>query len=287
MKIVYFEEKYHKYFSNTEDYISVGGLWKQYCKEFDGDNVAYKKAYKELDTEVYNQCKKEVDYHSNEFLPHLKQVSKIDFMIIEELANQYLKTWNDKRASGKLFHLSQENLDYDRGYRINPFDGKKYKTISWDKLHDNQSCHTKLIDLPDGYIVEHLVKNDDYLVAGQLDQNYIETIKGVRYIDINDWKTDGEIELKPKFYDKKNGLKKLFYPFNHIYDTNFWKYVLKISTYAKMLEIEGFKVRNLGITHVITDEDLNIVEQVLYKLPYKDFEVDLILKNRLKNLHLS
>ncbi len=72
----------------------------------------------------------------------------------------------------------------------------------------------------------------------------------------------------------------MIYPMDHIYETNYWKYAMKISTYANILEKEGFVVRNLGFTHVEINENLEIIKQTKYKVPYKKFEVELALGDR-------
>lgn len=114
-----------------------------------------------------------------------------------------------------------------------------------------------------------------------MDQNFIETINGKRYIDIDDWKTDAEILLKPSYINPKYKSPYFNYPVDHLYDTNYWKYVLKISTYAKILEMEGFIVRNLAFTHVLLDENSNVISKQRYKLPYKKEEVEFILEEKL------
>lgn len=290
MSVLYFRDEDHQYFNDIgEKYVSVSGLWKPYSKKFDGKLIATKIAMKELDKAVYDLTKKSVGYENPDFIEEFYSISSVNKEEIEKLAQEHLDKWSSKTQHGTDLHKKMEDADYDRGYSVNPFTGKKAKIITWDKRgYDNMSCPDDLMDLPDGYIAEHLVKSDQYKVGGQIDKNYIETIRGKRYIDIDDYKTDKEIVFKPEFWNpKKGGFEKMFYPVDHLYATNFWKYALKISTYAKFLQDAGFIVRNLAITHIVADEDLNIIKEKRYKLPYKEFEVTLVLEDFLEKVALK
>ena len=287
MNIVYFKEKDHKYHSKSQEYISVSGLWKPYFKPFDSESIALKKAFKDLDPENYNRCKSVLFYDHPDFINMLMDNTDLPIDEIKTEAYRLQQSWIATSETGTAFHTLQENNDHARGFRINTFDGKPYPIVRWDikEGYENQSFPGKLIDIPDGYIAEHLVKNDEHLVAGQLDQNFIETINGVRYIDIDDWKSDRVILLKPEFFNRKTGgFQKMIYPMDHIYETNYWKYAMKISTYANILEKEGFVVRNLGFTHVDINENLEIIKETKYKIPYKKFEVEIALAERKKSL---
>lgn len=284
MNVVYFKEENHIYTSDTQDYTSVSGLYKPYFKPFDADKVSVKKAFKDFDNANYLTCKKKLSYDHVDFIKLLKKETDLDVKDLLREAQVFRDTWTAKSQKGTDFHSSQEELDHKNGFRINPFTNKKSEIIKWDIRpgYENQSCPGALMDLPDGYIPEWLIKSDIHLIAGQADQGFIETIDGVRYIDIDDWKTDETILMKPSFFHPKKGLAKMNYPINHIYETNYWKYAMKISTYAKMLENEGFVIRNLAFTHVVINDNLEILEQTRYILPYKDFEAQLIM-----DLHIS
>lgn len=287
MSTVFFKEKDHRYINSSKvPYESVSGLWKPYFKPFDAESIAVKKAYKELDLETYNKCKQVLGYEHDKFIDMLKFGSEVSIDIVKSLAQTYIDSWSDKSELGTKFHLKEELKDRDRGFRVNDYDSKEYPIVTWKikKGYDNQSYPGNLSDIPDGYITEHLVKSDLHKVAGQADQVFIETVNGVRYVDINDWKTDREILVKPDFFHPKKGYEKLLHPMDHLYETNLWKYCLKISTYAKFFEMEGFTVRTLGFTHVVLDDLLEITEKTLYKVPYKSFEVDISLAERLKSL---
>lgn len=290
MSTVYFKDTDHIYTTGQKYYQSVSGLWKPYFSDFNAEEVSIKKAFKELDTENYVNTKQVVKYHDPDFIDALQSNTDMDIQLILDQAQEYRDSWIAKAQHGTDFHSLQERKEIEEGSVINPFTGKKHKVITWSvkKGYDNQSFEGNMFkDLPDGYVPEHLVKDDDSETAGQLDRNFIETIGRTRFIDIDDWKTDENIVLKPEFFHPKTGYQTMKYPFDHLYETNYWKYTNKISTYAKMLEKQGFTVRNLSITHVKIDQDLNILYQKRYQLPYKSFEAELALKFRQENLHIS
>ena len=284
MKNIYFLKENHKYIDDKNNiYTSVSHLWKPYFGKFDDINIAIKLAYRDLDPTSYKLISSDLNINDKEIVKKLKKISKISQTRINKKTKEYLQKWENKRNLGTAFHKKQELFDINNDYDINPFTKKKQKLINWEikEGYDNQSFPGNLYqDIPDGYIPEHLIKIDEYKIAGQMDKNFIETINGKRYIDIDDWKTDAEIKIKPGFNFRQ---KYMNFPINHIYDTNYWRYTLKISTYAYILEQEGFTVRNLAFTHVIIDENLNIIKQKKYRIPYKRMEVQQILKFFKKN----
>lgn len=287
MKVVHFTESNHTYTAGKENYISVSGLWKPYFKHFDAQAVSIKKAFKELDLQNYDACKRALSYEHPDLIGMLQDNTELDLDVIMDQAKEYRDTWTAKAQTGTDFHAKEEQQDLEKGFRMNPFTGKKSPVVKWDidEGYENQSFPGNMYkDLPDGYIPEWLVKDDSSKTAGQGDQGFIETIGKTRYIDLDDWKTDETILLKPTFFNRKTGYQKMLYPFDHMYETNHWKYACKISTYAKMLEMEGFVVRNLAFTHVVIDKNLEILKETRYKLPYKSFEAKLALQLRRENL---
>lgn len=287
MQVVYFAKTNHQYKSDSNEYMPVSGLWKPYFSEFDNMSISIKKAFKELDKKSYEYIKKQVGYYDDSFIEKILNYSNVPHSEIHELAGSYRQEWVDKANKGTEFHSKMENEDLINNGRINPFTNEFSNIVKWDIPHgyENMSCPYNVSEIEDGYIPEMLVKDDKHLIAGQIDQCFISTIDGIRYVDIDDWKTDKEIELKPSFFNpSKGGFAKMSFPVNHIYETNYWKYTMKISTYAYFLELDGFTIRNLSFTHVNINDELEIVGQKRYIIPYKKEEVKNILKKRLITL---
>lgn len=281
MRQIFFKASDHSYF--TEDGsakpISVGGLWKPFFSEFDAEAVATKKAFQILVPEIYTKTKSDIGFNHPDFVKELRNRYDGPTEDIDEIKWGFIKQWANKREKGTRFHSLKEHEDIERGFVINPFDNKEYKVLTWekDKRFDNETCPVPLTEIEDGYIPELLVDSEYYNVAGQIDKFYKETIGGVKYIDIDDWKTDDKIEKLP-FYHPRNGYKMMKREMSHIYDTNFWQYVCKISSYAKILESHGFVVRNLAITNVVVNDDLGIDKEQRFILPYKSFEAAMVMK---------
>ena len=280
METVYFEEKDHRYKSKDNYYTSVSGAWKSYFPDFDGELISLKMAFRDLDNKVYNETKRLVPYKDPRFVDAFMNKTDIPLEDFEEEAFKTRELWRLKRELGTAFHKKKELEDIGRGYLINPFTGKKQPVIEWKikEGYENQSFEGDLYkEIPDGYKPEHLVTSNRAYLAGQLDKNFFDTIGKTRFVDIDDWKTDGDMLITPKFKDFRKGYETLKYPFDHIVATNFWKYTMKLSTYARMLEELGFVVRNIALTHVEINEDLEILKEQRFMVPYKRQEAKLII----------
>lgn len=96
-------------------------------------------------------------------------------------------------------------------------------------------------------IVEGKEEEIDVYLCGQVDKcnfRQVEFTRGIvdTYVDIDDYKTNKEIELENPFQKMKE-------PISHLDDCNYNHYALQISLYAYMLEQKGYKIGTLSITH--------------------------------------
>lgn len=219
------------------------------------------------------------------------------------IGKEYVKqVWNDKKElKGKVgteFHEFMEKKAHE----------EKYEFINDEKrdLASNAVYQTKglkysvdLTKLEDGYHSEVLLYTDVFnieggkyylLLSGQVDKLFVETINGIRYVDIDDYKTNDKITTE-------NSYNKLLAPVNHLEDTKLICNSLQIGLYARLLEEHGFVPRNLFFTHHdiakigMTDsiDEKRIGEEYKkpYELKYYKYELesmikDYCLKNRLK-----
>lgn len=265
--MIYFEDKGHKYFSdNNEKYTSVSELCARYKNPFDSE---FWSNYKALESLVPNFKKVIAQYPSEKeavrlLLKEFQGFSKFETKKKEILA-EWSKTNKDSINKGNLYHKDAEKMAYIRKVIENPFTKTAAKVITLPKHEkfSNVSSGTTLFDLEDGFYPELLLWNDEYKLAGQSDKVYITTIKGKRYVDIDDYKTNKSI--------KKHGFKgkKMLPPLNDLQDCNYIHYALAISLYAWMLEQFGFTVRHTGFQHY----------NVMYKTPYMLEHVEKILLN--------
>jgi hypothetical protein len=116
--------------------------------------------------------------------------------------------------------------------------------------------------LKDGLYTELKLWHHSWGIAGRTDRATIRTIYGVRYIDIDDYKTNEVFTTRG--YQFRNGTHKmLLHPVSHLEDSKLSMYTLQVSLYTYMAESMGFVAGNRTLIH-IDDND----EKVVYKVPY-------------------
>jgi len=249
MSKLLFEEGPHKYTKNKKEYISVTTLigkykqkfrrnhwanWKTYC-----NLLGYKKVYsiiKKNDKEKASTLKLLEDFvHPDDFKAEKKKV---------------LDSWEHERDKsikrGNKYHNSKEQKSIADGFEINPFTEKETTTMVREKSSEKgvvTALKEDLWQLEDGYYPELLMGHDGIGLAGTADKVFIETVKGIRYVDIDDYKTNKVINEKSKYKRKMKG------PVKHMDDCNYNHYRLQISLYAWILEEHGYTIRNTSFTH--------------------------------------
>lgn len=201
-------------------------------------------------------------------------------------AKQEIKfEWDEKgrisRERGTELHLAQENKFYDQGYRLNPFDGKKYKVEKVEKKYDNCSIVDDLSTLATGAYPELLVYNEELNILGQVDDPMIDVKRKYRYVDINDWKTLGEGKKDHPWKKDTSFGKTMRSPVNNLKNGKHERYMMQICIYAYLLELAGYKVRDLGYTSIL---DYDVEKGSLCQVPYKREEAKLMVET-FKELH--
>lgn len=273
----------HSYYYGDKKYQSVSRVFDIVKPDTDWDYNAGRSFFKNNYPELYEAVKAEKDmsFDHPQLIERLLLRSKISKKEFEAGRDQLRQEWKDnaKEATdrGTAFHTKMENEDYERGWRVNPATGEMVNVQKFEKTYDNEALCENLYDLPDGYYPELLVFNHDLEIAGQLDMGFIRTQGKDRIVDIDDWKTDADILMKPKFKHPKKGYERLKHPVGHLYATNHNTYMIKIGMYAYMLEKFGFKVGNLYFTSVDIDhETLEVISSHRYCIPYKKWEISQI-----------
>lgn len=252
MKII-FNSKSHTYSSGRKiKYSSVSSLISKYKKPYNKEYWSAYKAYQRiLGEEEFKRLKKGFGIEDYELLKYLSQFVKQSDL--NKTIKIILSEWTDEKdksiVKGNDYHIFKENQAISTGVCYNPFTKTDFPTIQStiitikNKVEYRQPTVENLFDLTDGFHPELILWNNDYLLAGQADKVYIETIDGIRYIDIDDYKTNKEIK-------KSNYFGKMLDPLSHLDCCNYNHYRLQISTYAFMLEKAGYIVRNTGFTHL-------------------------------------
>ena len=275
-KVVFFKDD-HSYWLGDQQIPSVGKFTGRFYDSFEDSfwktHITLKRILGEEYMDHYRSFKKFQPDAIDLFEPILRDISPIEFHKVKKVVDdEWTKKRNKANFNGTKFHNLKEEKAYLDGFLINPFDGKKYPVTRHKSEFDNETITLDFMSLPDGGYLEMLVVAPDFSVAGQSDEVYIETIDGVRYIDINDTKTN---EKKPA----KSSLSYYLPPLDYMYASTHNKYAIQINSYAHILSLYGFVPRNLGYTHYKKYDENSGVLQVL---PVMKKEIEIIFD---KNLH--
>lgn len=273
---LFFDEKKHQYvFGITpergEVFISVTTLIGLFKAKFDSDYWSYYKGLqralgiedkKEFSTLLRRRWQFDFDSKNKKDLAHIGMLNGISEKELIDAQNLILSEWKVTNTTattkGTKFHNHKENRQYI------------------DKGAENEGVFVKLIDeLPDGLedlhhpdyaisIPELRLYNEEFMLAGTADEIFVEPSK---VFDVNDWKSNKKIDLTNKY-------QKMSYPLEHLEDNNFNHYCLQISVYAWMLEQFGYKPNTLKFTHVVIDEDDNVLSETPYYTHYMKKEVE-------------
>ena len=278
MKTVFIDNT-HSYHYGDLNYMSVSKVISKFKPKFDSDFISSRSTLKDLLPTDYALVSAKYGKENPIIIDILKEKVNIHEFDIKKqsLLEQWELNRTEKAAFGTKFHELMEAKDISEGKTVNEYSKKEYPLVTWEREYpsfDNESPFDDLSQCPDGYYPEFLMHDHKNRIAGQSDRVFIETLKGVRYVDIGDWKTDKTIDEVPLYY--KN-TPKMYYPLNSIVATNYNEYSLKISLYAYMLEQYGFTPRNLGFTHVKLNESFSILRERVYRTKYhKDLIINVL-----------
>jgi len=163
-----------------------------------------------------------------------------------------------------------ENACYERGFSINPFTGEKYPVIKYDKEYDNQSIHDDLWDLKEGCYPELLVWHEfeNYCLMGQVDLAYIREEAEHKFVSCDDFKTNAKLGSRESYW-------KYHKPFNKLSDSKLVKYNLQQSAYMYLMELAGYIVEDLAITHY---KNYDPTTGRIYQFKYMRDEVKLMME---------
>ncbi|PRY38414.1 hypothetical protein CLV58_109141 [Spirosoma oryzae] len=269
---VSFRESDHSYTSRSgHSYISVTSLLSVFKQPFDG---AYWSLYKAIEQyltdnvsevfwltfkrQVIQSLPKREDRLTWAISEHLKEHE----LYIQAVRRLILAQWEEKKdkacEKGTAYHLKREHQAYQNGFELHP-------SLPTEKvISTTQSVYSfDLTELPDGYYAELLVYNHNNYLAGQIDKVWITTDRttGIRYVDIDDYKSNEQIKTSNKY-------QKMQYPLQMLDDCSLNHYRMQISTYGWMLEQFGYKVRSTRFTHIKDELDF-LGEPVQTEIPYE------------------
>ena len=252
-------DKGHKYVKGDQKYTSVSEFIGLFKNKFDQKYWSTYKAYEHLlGKQKFKELRAKAGYKLEDpklFVDLKNLVSPEDLKRAkQEIKDDWKKINKISTTRGNLYHNDKEEQAYSTGICVNPFDYKEYPTKSTREKKVKRALVPDLFQLEDGFYPELLLWNDPYLLGGQSDKVFIETIDSVRYVDVDDYKTNNAI--------KKGGMKRMKYPIQNLYDCNYEHYCLQIAAYAWMLEGFGYVVRNTAFTHL---NEMHPVDYQVYK----------------------
>lgn len=268
--VIYNDEKHLYLDKNTgSKYTSVTTLINNYCQPFDSFFWSrYKACESLLDPEIWKFLKKDL-LQTKKWKD--SYIDECDISIdefnskVQEILDGYKKNNAVSCERGSKIHAIFEDL-YSQPGNVSV---KKYGLGGEFKTN---AGYYKL-DCERGVFPEFLIskKFDDYLmISGQVDCIFLDNNE----ITIVDYKTNKKIDLKSYYDNVTKKSQKMKFPLNDIDDSNYWHYVLQLSTYGYLLQKINpkFKIKKLIIHHI--DHDGNETE---YDCPYLKDEVERML----------
>lgn len=205
----------------------------------------------------------------------LKLVLKDDFRFLLDTQNTEQKNWKEKTlastTAGTREHKRREEVLVNTGLDISIHGLNIPVRKIVDEIED-------LFSLEDGTYPELMIWHNGYKISGISDKVTIETIGAIRFIDIDDYKTNEKIDTQ-SYCNKTTGeFKKMLYPVNNLMCCNYIHYSLQLSIYAYLLECFGFVVRNIKFTHLPFNEDktMTIGEQPYFVNYLKDSVIKML-----------
>ena len=266
---IIFNSKSHTYTSGKKiQYSSVSSLIGKYKQPYNAEYWSLYKTYERVLGDKFKDLKRGYKLQDSSLFKHLRNFADEQKVLKTQI--EILKEWKGEKdksiIKGNEYHTFKENQAISSGVCLNPFSDCNYPTVEStkitvkNKVEYREPTVDELYDLVDGFHPELILWNNDYKLAGQADKVFIETINGVRYAEIDDYKTNKAIK-------KANFFGKMLDPLGHLDCCNYNHYRLQISTYAWMLEQAGYTIRNTAFTHLNQQ----------YKFDYMKHEVQLML----------
>ena len=149
---MYFKQSTHQYIINDKPYTSFSSIIKLVEPEKDWDDIAAKYAKK----------------HSTKKEP----------LTAEQVKKKWAEEGRVAREKGTLFHSLKEEEDKS----------SKDKPVFFTEFDGDIKPIKSLEELEDGIHPELCLYNNEFQACGMTDRCFIETIDGVRYIDLEDFK---------------------------------------------------------------------------------------------------
>lgn len=269
--LIDFEPITHRYSNKRtkEPYVGVTTFIGQFEEEFDTEYQSARCAVKEVlghRSYAYAAFQMATRNRPKELVyQYIKNHDKrVKFLVKQQELKDAWKAKNEfAKEKGHIYHERQENKVNFNKYRI--VEGGHIRPLA-NTSGLPRSAGNKInlsATLPDGLYAEILVKNHKLKMSGQVDVSFIETIGGIRYVDIDDYKTNEKLTTHA-FSNFKAPLD--FLPQNKM---NIYR--IQILLYAEMFRAYGYVPRNLSLTYHPNPE---VAPKVYAIQPFTEYPVD-------------
>ena len=270
--MVYFYDKNHSYFNLwDEKYESVSGLIEPFKEDFDDEFISLRMAYRLFNEDLYKKATSIVNFGDPKILDILRSyISDIEYEKVLQKSIELNIGWkeycDERKEYGTGIHSEFENEDTIRGYKINPFDGLKYKVIprQGSDIYDNSFFIPEVLKMRENVcMLECLVADNESKSAGQEDVSFFKYLGAGQFGIFNkDYKTDKRIDYKSFF---NRGYLMLKDEMNYFMDCSFYIYSLKQSMYSIMQEKLGCKILGNCLLHVPENGKHKYIKTLYYR----------------------
>jgi hypothetical protein len=253
-----FTEIGHRYDSSLGRYTSATTRIHSFEPEEDWEAIAQKY----LDNRTYSEII--VDLMTKQRKSRDQILAMIDGRELNVKTIQHIwKVYSDEAcAKGSKEHARREHKDLST-----PIHEIRGMTIPIGVNPKPVTDYYK--DLPDGLYPELLLWDNETMTSGTADLVTIKTIDGIRWVWVDDYKTNKEIK-DYNYINQHTGAKVvnkyLLAPFNNLCSCSYWKYQIQLNMYGYMLTKFGFTFAGGDIIHTEDGDKryelMNLQEQV-------------------------
>ena len=251
---IIFKEAEHSYFRGDIRYSGITSLLGKYKPKKDWDKIAE------------NYSKKGVDH----VLKGLSKNWQIPLKQAKEMwEEEFLQATNPKDWV-RMMWKKKSNIALEAGsFFHNYMEILESKTANYNPIVNGEKHSLDLSILTPGTYLELMCFSHLHHICGQAD-------KMILYEDnsfsLRDWKTSKTIDIEPKTFYSKGSKRRVaehyLSPISHLTTNNYITYCLQLSCYAYMLELYGYKCKDLWIDHVIWE-----YEKPSYKLKKEELVI--------------
>lgn len=276
---VAFSEESHTYWdTKTNDkYISVTTLIERFAAPFDREFWSKYKGLERLLGKEEFKLEKKTLLKTHRITKELLEAHGLTEEELKKEQEAVLAEWEKKNKDacerGTKIHAQLESFSKGGKFKekVAPYLKGSFGNY---KCYTNPNTNELINNIESGIFPEYLIYRESpdgiLKLAGQIDL----LIKDGDEITVCDWKTNAKIDQKSGFDVNSRQTVKMKYPLNNIDDSNYWHYVLQLSTYAWMIQKLNpkFKIKALILVHF--DHEGNITT---YQLDYLKSDVERML----------